>query len=561
MQKLNELFSGGGDGEGANDSFLEDGSEGLCSLSTTQRMYGFAASLAAGLLLIVRLEEGTVRSLIEEKGVVKGVTYKNSSGEETTSSAPLTVVCDGCHSNLRHSLNDNNAEVTAYEIGYISRNCRLEQPDKLHLIMAKPSFAMMYQISSTDVRCNFELLSKNLPSVSNGEMASFVKNSIAPQVPLKLRKTFLKGLDEGSHIKITQAKRMPATLSRKKGVIVLGDAFNMRHPVIASGMMVLLSDILILSRLLKPLGNLGDENEVSEVMKSFYVLRKEEVLSYFVGYVTKNTRLEDPHSMHLIFSKPLPCVVYQITSNEVRCAAEVPADSIPSIANGEMVNFLKKTVAPQVRMMVALSDVLILRNLLRPVPSFSNTKKVLELVKSIYIIRKPMSATVNTLAHVFSEVLVATTDEAREGMRESCFNYLSSGGFRTSGMMAILGGMNPRPLSLVFHLVCITLTAMGHLLSPFPSPRRFWHSLRVFALALKMLGAHLGDEGLKEMLIPTNAASYRKSYMATASDWSPQLIIFFALSRLFNPISNQGTEPGSVPGMGLCILSSVISPV
>lgn len=74
-----------------------------------------------------------------------------------------------------------------------------------------------------------------------------------------------------------------------------------------------------------------------------------EVLSYFVGYVTKNTRLEDPHSMHLIFSKPLPCVVYQITSNEVRCAAEVPADSIPSIANGEMVNFLKKTVAPQVR--------------------------------------------------------------------------------------------------------------------------------------------------------------------------------------------------------------------
>ncbi|KAF8089970.1 hypothetical protein N665_0493s0025 [Sinapis alba] len=52
MQKLNELFSGGGDVEGTNDSFLEDGSEGLCSLSTTQRMYGFAASLAAGLLLM-----------------------------------------------------------------------------------------------------------------------------------------------------------------------------------------------------------------------------------------------------------------------------------------------------------------------------------------------------------------------------------------------------------------------------------------------------------------------------------------------------------------------------
>ncbi|KAG2239599.1 hypothetical protein Bca52824_091557 [Brassica carinata] len=355
----------------------------------------------------VRLEEGTVRSLIEEKGVVKGVTYKNSSGEETTSFAPLTVVCDGCHSNLRRSLNDNNAEVTAYEIGYISRNCRLEQPDKLHLIMAKPSFAMMYQISSTDVRCNFELLSKNLPSVSNGEMASFVKNSIAPsylsafmwQVPLKLRKTFLKGLDEGSHIKITQAKRMPATLSRKKGVIVLGDAFNMRHPVIASGMMVLLSDILILSRLLKPLGNLGDENKVSEVMKSFYVLRK------------------------------------------------------------------------------------------------------------------PMSATVNTLGNSFWQVLIASTDEAREAMRQGCFDYLSSGGFRTSGLMALIGGMNPRPLSLFYHLFVISLSSIGQLLSPFPTPLRVWHSLRLLDLSLKMLVPHLKAEGIGQMLSPTNAAAYRKSYM------------------------------------------------
>ncbi|KAG2240200.1 hypothetical protein Bca52824_090961 [Brassica carinata] len=350
----------------------------------------------------VWLEEGTVRSLIEEKGMVKGVTYKNSSGEETTAFAPLTVVCDGCHSNLRRSLNDNNAEITAYEIGYISRNCRLENPDKLHLIMAKPSFALLCQISSTDVRCNFELLSNNLPSVSNGEMASFVKNAIAPQIPLKLRKTFLKGLDEGAHIKITQAKRMPATLSRKKGVIVLGDAFNMRHPVIASGMMVLLSDILILSRLLKSLGNLGDENKISEVMKSFYVLRK------------------------------------------------------------------------------------------------------------------PMSATVNTLGNSFWQVLIASTDEAKEVMRQGCFDYLSSGGFRTSGLMALFGGMNPRPLSLIYHLLVITLSSIGQLLSPFPTPLRIWHSLRLFGWSLKMLVPHLKAEGVSQMLSPANAAAYRKSYMVAA---------------------------------------------
>ena len=55
----------------------------------------------------VQLEEGTVKFLIEEKGVVKGVIYKNSAGEEITAFAPLTVVCDGCYSNLRRSAVDN----------------------------------------------------------------------------------------------------------------------------------------------------------------------------------------------------------------------------------------------------------------------------------------------------------------------------------------------------------------------------------------------------------------------------------------------------------------------
>ncbi|WZY88210.1 hypothetical protein YC2023_044945 [Brassica napus] len=297
----------------------------------------------------VRLEEGTVKSLIEEKGVIKGVTYKNSSGEETTAFAPLTV-----------------AEVMSYQVGYISKNCQLEEPEYLHLVMAKPSFTMMYQLSSTEVRCGLELFPGQIPSIANGDMTNFLRNTMAPQVPPKLRKIFLKGIDEGAQIKVMPTKRMAATLSDKKGAIVLGDAFNMRHPSIASGMMVLLSDILILRRLLQPLEYLGDTNKVSEVIKSFYV------------------------------------------------------------------------------------------------------------------IRKPMSATVNTLGTAFSQVLIASTDKAKEAMRQGCYDYLSSGGFGASGLMALLGGMNPRPLSLIYHLFVVTLSATVQLLSPFPSPLGIWHSLRLF---------------------------------------------------------------------------------
>ena len=120
----------------------------------------------------------------------------------------------------------------------------------------------------------YVIYTHNLTFKSSSWVQFNISLTLIYQVPQKLRKIFLKGIDEGAQIKVMPLKRMSATLSNKKGVIVLGDAFNMRHPAIASGMMVLLSDILILRRLLQPLEYLGDVNKVSEVIKSFYVIRK-----------------------------------------------------------------------------------------------------------------------------------------------------------------------------------------------------------------------------------------------------------------------------------------------
>ncbi|MFQ6648795.1 hypothetical protein Gotur_021825, partial [Gossypium turneri] len=51
----------------------------------------------------VNLEHGIATSLLEENGIVKGVHYKNKSGQMLIAYAPLTIVCDGCFSNLRRS--------------------------------------------------------------------------------------------------------------------------------------------------------------------------------------------------------------------------------------------------------------------------------------------------------------------------------------------------------------------------------------------------------------------------------------------------------------------------
>ncbi|XP_010553770.1 PREDICTED: squalene epoxidase 5-like [Tarenaya hassleriana] len=363
-----------------------------------QRLRHKAASLPN-----VNLEEGTVKSLVEEGGVVKGVKYKSKvTGQETSAFAPLTVVCDGAYSNLRRSIHNSKEELHSHIVGFTTKNCRLEDPERFNMVMTKPNVTLIYQLSDNEVRCYVEVPRE---SVANGEITTFLKTTLAPQLPPKLRDIFSKGLDDAPKILKTATKSMTTPqYNDYKGVVVLGDAFNMRHPIIASGMMV------------------------------------------------------------------------------------------------------------------ALSDTLILRDLLRSSDNLSDAKKLSQVVKSFYEHRKPMSATVNTLADAFRQVLRASDDEAREAMRQGFFDYISRGGICTSGVMAIFGGMNPRPISLLLHLFAVTLSCIARFLSPFPTPRGIWLSLRLFWLALGMLGPNLKKEGVWHMLSPTAAAAYRKRYMtATAT--------------------------------------------
>ncbi|XVF50999.1 hypothetical protein PTKIN_Ptkin04bG0148700 [Pterospermum kingtungense] len=52
MWKMKEYVMSGGDEEDRAESFLDEESEGLCSLSYTQRIYAFAACLLSGLVLM-----------------------------------------------------------------------------------------------------------------------------------------------------------------------------------------------------------------------------------------------------------------------------------------------------------------------------------------------------------------------------------------------------------------------------------------------------------------------------------------------------------------------------
>lgn len=65
------------------------------------------------------MEQGTVTSLLENKGTVEGVRYKTKNGQELSAYAPLTIVCDGCFSNLRRSLCDPKVHTLSYDFRLI----------------------------------------------------------------------------------------------------------------------------------------------------------------------------------------------------------------------------------------------------------------------------------------------------------------------------------------------------------------------------------------------------------------------------------------------------------
>lgn len=102
-----------------------------------------------------------------------------------------------------------------------------------------------------------------------------------------------------------------------------------------------------------------------------------------------------------------------------------------------------------------------------------------------------MASTINTLAGALYKVFsassdpaTASSDPAREEMRQACFDYLRLGGVFSSGPISILSGLNPRPLSLVLHFFAVAVYGVGRLLIPFPSPKRLWIGARLISVSI-----------------------------------------------------------------------------
>ncbi|KAM3615298.1 uncharacterized protein V6R79_026211 [Siganus canaliculatus] len=209
----------------------------------------------------VTVVEGTVSTLLEEDGCVTGVQYKDKeTGDIKEIHAGLTVVADGCFSKFRKSLVSGKARISSHFVGCLMTDCPQFKANHAELVLANPSPVLIYQISSSQTRVLVDI---------RGEMprnlSEYMTEKIHPQLPEHLKDPFMEAL-QNDRLRSMPASFLPPSPVNKPGVLLLGDAYNMRHPLTGGGMSVALNDVGIWRGLLGNIPDLYDDQAMLQIL-------------------------------------------------------------------------------------------------------------------------------------------------------------------------------------------------------------------------------------------------------------------------------------------------------
>lgn len=246
------------------------------------------ASTTPGVTLI----EATVNELIEDEvtGSIIGLTAtpkKSTTDEIVESTGPLrftsaiTIVTDGCFSKFRRNLLPSHITpiVRSNFIGLILEDADLPAPNHGHVILRKSSSSvpivdssrptmgpvLVYQLSPHDTRMLIDIPGSKVPSASNGDLQNYLTENVIPMLPPSIIPSFENAIAK-STLPTHRLRSMPNSYlpaypqgRSTEGVILAGDAMNMRHPLTGGGMTVAMNDCVILTELL------GGGNQVGVV--------------------------------------------------------------------------------------------------------------------------------------------------------------------------------------------------------------------------------------------------------------------------------------------------------
>ncbi|KAF2156720.1 ERG1 squalene epoxidase [Myriangium duriaei CBS 260.36] len=197
-------------------------------------------------------------------------------GEKDYFFGSLTIAADGYASKFRKEFITRTPIVKSKFWGLELIDADLPLPNHGHVILGDGSPVLLYQIGTHETRALVDI-PEGLPSASvqNGGVKGHLRNVVLPSLPESVKPSFEAALDR-DRLRSMPNSWLPPSVSRTPGVIVLGDAMNMRHPLTGGGMTVAFNDAVLLSQLLAPslVPRLDDTKVVLMQMKRFHWQRK-----------------------------------------------------------------------------------------------------------------------------------------------------------------------------------------------------------------------------------------------------------------------------------------------
>lgn len=218
--------------------------------------------------------KGAVTALRKEDETVIGATYYDNDFEKDFDvDAKLTIASDGFYSKLRTSLSNNEVSITSHFIGVLMKDVVLPFPNHGHLFLSGPTPFVCYPINSHEVRCLVDFPS-DIPPRRGKQINEHLEKNVIPYLPEQVKPAFIKAYQEGK-FKVMANQLMPAKPKKIKGVVLLGDSLNMRHPLTGGGLTAVFQDVKLLGDYLMAMPSFENQELIFENVKKYY---KERVL-------------------------------------------------------------------------------------------------------------------------------------------------------------------------------------------------------------------------------------------------------------------------------------------
>jgi squalene monooxygenase len=224
----------------------------------------------------VTVVETTATSLVKNEytGQVLGVESTNK-GDKDYYFGHLTIICDGYASKFRKSFISHTPVVRSKFYGIELIDAELPQPCHGHVVLGDGAPVLLYQIGAHETRALIDIPDNTATaSQSAGGVKNHLRNVVLPSLPKCIQPSFEAAID--GQIRAMPNSWLPPTTNKTPGMMIIGDAMNMRHPLTGGGMTVALSDIVLLSELLSPqlVPRLDDTKLVLKQMRTFHWRRK-----------------------------------------------------------------------------------------------------------------------------------------------------------------------------------------------------------------------------------------------------------------------------------------------